>query len=42
MYAKDPHEAKYEYLITKREGVGINHFNDPKAFTKYSNDVCDV
>ena len=32
LYAKDPYEAKYQYLITKREGVGINHFNDPKAF----------
>ena len=32
LYAKDPYEAKYQYLITKREGVGINHFNDPKTF----------
>ena len=24
-------------LINKREGVGINHFNDPKAFIEYSN-----
>ena len=30
--AKDPYEAKYQYLINKREGVGINRFNDPKAF----------
>ena len=42
MYAKDPYEAKYQYLINKREGVGINHFNDPKAFIEYSNDMCDV
>ena len=39
LYAKDPYEAKYQYLINKREGVGINHFNDPKAFIKYSNDM---
>ena len=39
LYAKDPYEAKYQYLITKREGVGINHFNDPKAFIEYSNDM---
>ena len=32
LYAKDPYESKYQYLINKREGVGINHFNDPKAF----------
>ena len=42
MYAKDPYEAKYQYLINKREGVGINHFNDPKAFIEYSNDMQDV
>ena len=39
LYAKDPYEAKYQYLINKREGVGINHFNDPKAFIEYSNDM---
>ena len=32
LYAKDPYEWKYQYLINKREGVGINHFNDSKAF----------
>ena len=42
MYAKDPYEAKYQYLINKRESVGINHFNDPKAFIEYSNDMHDV
>ena len=39
---KDPYEFKYQYLIKKREGVGINHFKDPKAFIKYSNDMHDV
>ena len=29
-------------MINKREGVGINHFNDAKAFIEYSNDVHDV
>ena len=42
LYAKDPYEAKYQYLINKREGVGINHFNNPKAFIEYSNDMCDI
>ena len=42
LYAKDPYEPKYQYLINKREGVGINHFNDPKAFIEYSNDMHDV
>ena len=42
LYAKDPYEAKYQYLINKREGVGIDHFNDTKAFNKYSYDMRDV
>ena len=42
LYAKDPYEAKYQYLINKRESVGIDHFNDPKAFTEYSNDMLVV
>ena len=42
LYAKDPYEAKYQYLINKREGVGIDHFSDPKAFIEYSNDMHDV
>ena len=42
LYAKDPYEAKYQYIINKRESVGINHFNDPKAFIEYSNDMRDV
>ena len=40
--AKDPYESKYQYLINKREGVGINHFIDPKAFIEYSNDMHDI
>ena len=42
LYAKDPCKAKYQYLINKKEGVGINHFNDPKAFIEYSNDMFDI
>ena len=42
LYAKDPYQAKYQYLINKRETVGINHFNDPKAFIEYSNGMHDV
>ena len=42
LYAKDLYEAKYQYLINKRESLGINHFNDPKAFIEYSNDMRDV
>ena len=42
LYDKDSHEAKYQYLINKTESVGIDHFNDPKAFIEYSNDMHDV
>ena len=42
LYAKDPYELKYQYLINKRESVGTNHFNDPKVFIEYSNDMYDV
>ena len=42
LFAKDPYESKYQYLINKIESVGINHFNDPEAFIDYSNDAHDV
>ena len=42
LYAKDPYDAKYQFLINKRESTGLNHFNDPKAFIEYSNDIQDV
>ena len=42
LYAKDPYESKYQYLVNKKEGVGINHFNYPKAFSDYSNDMHDI
>ena len=42
LYAKDPYEKKYQYLINKREKVVLCHFNDPKAFMEYSNDMQDV
>ena len=42
MYAEDLCEAKYQFLINKRESTGLKHFNDPKAFIEYSNDMQDV
>ena len=41
-YAKDSYEAKYQYLINKREKIRLNHYDDPKAFIEYSNDMQDV
>ena len=42
LYAKDPYEAKYQYLSNKREKLGLEHFKDPKAFMEYSKDKEDV
>ena len=42
MYAKDPYEDKYQFLINKRESVGLKHFNDPKTFIEHSDDMYDV
>ena len=35
LYAKDPYEKNYQYLINKREKVGLNHI-------EYSNDMQDI
>ena len=42
LYAKVLYEHKYQFLINKRESIGLKHFNDPKAFIGYSNDMQDV
>ena len=42
LYAKDPSEVKYQYVINKREKIGINQFIDPTTSMKYSNDMQDV
>ena len=42
LHAKDSYEAKYQFLITKRENTGLKHLNDPKAFIEYWNDTQDV
>ena len=39
LYARDPYEDKYQFLINKGESVELKHFNDPKAFIEYSNDM---
>ena len=42
LYAKDPYEAEYQFLINKRGSSGLKIFNDPKAFIEYSNDMKHV
>ena len=40
--SKDPYEAKYQFLINKRESTGLKYLNDLKAFIEYSNDTDDI
>ena len=42
LYPKDLYEDKYQYLINKKESVGVKHFIDPKAFIQDSNDMHSV
>ena len=42
LYSNDTDEEKYQYLINKRELVGIKKLNDPYAFIENSNDMNDV
>ena len=42
MYARDLNKPNYEYLIKKREDVGIKHLNNPNAFIECSNTMDDV
>ena len=39
LYAEDLYEAKYQYLINLREKTRLNHYDDPKAFMDYSNNM---
>ena len=39
LYAKDPYEAKYQYLVNKRESVRINHFTILKLLLSVQN-IC--
>ena len=42
LYAKDPYETKYQFLINKQERTGLKHFNDSKSFIEYSDDMDDI
>ena len=39
LYAKDPYEAKYQYLINIREKVGLDNYDNLEAFIEYLNDM---
>ena len=42
LYARDLSKPKYEYLIKRREDVGIKHVNNPNTFIECSNTMDDV
>ena len=42
LYAKYPYEAKYQFLINKRESMGLKLFYGYKNFIEYSNGMQDV
>ena len=42
LFAKDPYEAKYQFLVNKQESTGLKHFNDSKGFIEDSNDMDDI
>ena len=42
LYTKDLSEPKYQFLIEKRENVGIRHLNDAKAFIECSSTMDGV
>ena len=42
LYAKDPYEAEYQFLINKRQRTGLKHLNDSKAFIEYSKNMIDI
>ena len=39
LYARDPYEANYQFLVDKRENTGLKYLNDSKTFIEYSNDM---
>ena len=42
LYPENPYEAKYQFLINKRETTGLKHFNNSKAFIENSDDMNDI
>ena len=35
-------KKKKQFLVNKRESTGLKHFNNPKAFIEFWNDMQDV
>ena len=37
LYANDPYQVRYQFVINKAEDTGLKRFHDFKAFIEYSN-----
>ena len=35
LYAKDPYDPKYQFLINKKGSADLKYFNDSKTFIEY-------
>ena len=42
LYAKDRYKAKHQYLLNKREKLGLHHYDDPESLIEYQNHMQDV
>ena len=42
LYAKDPYEVKYQYLINIRQKKSTDYHDDSEAYIEYSNNMHDV
>ena len=42
LYAKNPYEGKYQFLMNTRESTGLKYLNDSKAFIEYSDDMDNI
>ena len=42
MAGKDPYEEKYQYLIKICKKKGIDHYNEPRDYFDYSDDMRDL
>ena len=42
MFYLDPYEAKYQYLIIKKESAGLKYLDNSKALVEYSNHMGDI
>ena len=42
LHVQDPYEARYQFLINKRESTRLKRLNCSKVFIEYSNDMDDI